>query len=212
MPDPADDHRPTAEALRDYWSSRGRSMSVELEGSWIVAADHRVRSRLIAVHLVIHDTLRGDPGSARAALSAMEDSMTAFCALRSISLADELIEASDRSSWSAVRSAARRSLPALLDSADAPRWECAVELDTAIEADQVRPTRRRIVETIAAVAAAHPHPAWRGVAAYGVAVGVEALVSTGSGSRDEVIAEHGALVLLTANVETAEGHAGDGGS
>ncbi|MFF5985904.1 hypothetical protein [Prauserella flavalba] len=191
----------TCDALYALWAPHGRPIAVSLDDSSIITANAETRSRLIQVHSVIHAMLRGEHADAMRRLADMSSLMTVFTALRSLTLASELLWKATISTWQEVLANARKQLPAMapgLPSAEGTDAEVLMGADAiyhSIWSNLTGDKRERILDCIAGAASALPQRAKLGLGGFGAAVFASALQQTSGRSPDALAEEHAALLM-----------------
>jgi hypothetical protein len=190
----------TRDALLALWNPSGRPVSVSWDDSSIVTADDRTRSRLTEAHSVVHALLRGEHASAMQRLADMSNLMAVFTALRSVTLASELLWNVPLLTWQTVLTDAQAQTKAVIvdDAGEAG----ADALARAIRRNLAGDRRQRILDCVAETATAQSRRARLGLGGFGAAVLAAALKTTSNGTPSELAEEHAALIVALAHGQT----------
>ena len=195
-------HLGTHDALHTLWAPHGRPIAVSLDDSSIITASPDTRARLIQVHSVIHAVLRSEHGVAMRCLADMSSLMTVFTALRSLTLASELLWSISISRWQEVLGNARTELPAMtagLTSKEAVEvLRGADVIYEVIWRNLTGETHERVLDCVAGTARALPWQARIGLGGFGATVYVAALQETSDHGLDDLAEEHAALLTAMA--------------
>lgn len=187
------------DALLTLWNPSGQPVSISWDDSSIVTADEHTRTRLVQTHQVIHALLRGDHADGARRLAHMTSLMAVFTALRSVTLASELLWNAPPPTWRAVLTQARKqTLETNAEETNEARTG-ADSLLRAIRSNLDGQRRQRILDCIAETAATQVERARQGFGCFGAAVYVAALRATSSGTPEELIEEHSALIVALAH-------------
>lgn len=186
------------DALLALWNPSGRPVSVSWDDSSIVTADDRTRLRLTQAHSVVHALLRGEYAGAMQRLAGMSNLMTVFTALRSVTLASELLWTSPLLMWETVLTDARtQAVVMIADDADVAQAG-ADALAGAIRRNLAGDRGQRILDCVGETAIVQSQRARLGLGGFGAAVLVAALKTTSGGTLSELAQEHAALIVALA--------------
>ncbi|TKG66271.1 hypothetical protein [Prauserella endophytica] len=192
----------TRDALLALWNPSGRPVSVSWDDSSIVTADDRTRSRLTEAHSVVHALLRGEHASAMQRLADMSSLMAVFTALRSVTLASELLWSVPLPTWQTVLTDAQAQTKAVIVN-DADEAQAGADaLARAIRRNLAGDRRQRILDCVAETATAQSRRARLGLGGFGAAVLAAALKTTSNGRPSELAEEHAALIVALAHGQT----------
>jgi len=187
----------TRNALLALWNPNGQPVAVSWDDSSIVTADDPTRSRLAQVHSVIHSMLCGQHTDAMYRLATMTSLMASFTALRSLTLASELLWDVPLQTWQHVLTDAQSHV--LITADDMTGTMVGINaIAEAIRQNLDGDDRRTILDCVARTASTLSPSARRGLGGFGAAVLVAALAITSSGSLGELKEEHAALLVAMA--------------
>lgn len=191
----------TRSALLALWNPSGQPVSISWDDSSIVTADDRTRSRLTQAHSVVQALLRGEHAGAIERLAGMSSLMTVFTALRSATLASELLWNVHLPTWQTVLADAETQTAVML--ADAAEAQAGADaLAQAIRRNLAGDGRQRILDCVAEAAVMQSQRARLGLGGFGAAMLAAALMATSGGTLGELAEEHAALIVALAQGQT----------
>lgn len=185
----------TRGALLALWNPSGQPFAVTWNDSSIITADRQTRSRLTQAHSVVHALLRDDHAIAVHRLINMSGLMTAFTALRSLTLTSELLWNTPAVTWRKVLVDAHTQAIAIAANDMSGALPGIAAIAKAVNHNLTGESRQRILDCVAGVASTLPTRARRGLGIFGAAALVAALKTTSSGTHEELTEEHAALLV-----------------
>lgn len=189
----------TRGALLALWNPNGRPISISWDDSSIVTADGRTRSRFTRAHSVVHALLRGEYAVAMRRLASMSSLMTVFTALRSVTVASELLWNVPSLTWQMVLTDAQTQTVSMITEDGDDAQAGADSLDQAIRGNLAGDRRQRILDCVAEAATGQARRTRLGLGGFGAAVLAATLKTTSSGNLDEIVEEHAALITALAH-------------
>lgn len=188
----------TRNALLALWNPNGQPFAVSWDDSSILTADESTRSRLAQAHSVIHSMLCGQHTDAMHRLATMTGLMASFTALRSLTLASELLWNVPVQTWQHVLADARSHVLATIADDTTETVVGVNAIAEAIRRNLDGNDRQTILDCVARTASTLSPSARRGLGGFGAAVLVGALTITSNGSLGDLKEEHAALLVAMA--------------
>jgi hypothetical protein len=185
-------------ALLALWNPNDQPVAVSWDDSSIVTADDPTRSRLAQVHSVVHSMLCGQHADAMYRLATMTSLMASFTALRSLTLASELLWNVPVQTWQHVLADARSQVLAAIADDTTETVVGVNAIAEAIRRNLDGDDRQTILDCVARTAGTLSPFGRRGLGSFGAAVLVAALTTTSNGSLGELKEEHAALLVAMA--------------